>query len=360
MYITRYQILSIHVEEIVTAKKQKTAVSTDVMRKVADELPGEKGLVNNRTRRMRLRAAWMYFIEEMTQNDIAQQLGIGRVTVVRLLTDARERNEVKFSIQGGLQECIEVARELEKRLHIEEVIVVPMSNPEADATGPISTATGMFLNDIVTPGLRIGVGWGRTLLESLSYINEVAVPNMSVVSLLGGITKVKQFNPSEFAWRFSNLFQAECYLMTAPAIVNSPATKKALIESCGLGAVFERAQSLDAVLLSVGELHVDGTPYRNGFVPESIRSEMVSLGAVGETLFNYFDANGKHVKSALDGCVMAVPLKTITGVPKRIIASGGVRKAEALLGAIRLIRPTVLVTDEFAARRILELNKKLS
>lgn len=341
-------------------KKQKIAVSTEARDKVTHELPGEKGLVNNRTRRMRLRAAWMYFIEEMTQNDIAQQLGVGRVTVVRLLTDARERNEVKFSIQGGLQECIEVARELEKSLNIEEVIVVPMSNPEADATGPISTATGMYLNEIVTPGLRIGVGWGRTLLESLGYINEVAVPDMSVVSLLGGITKVKQFNPSEFAWRFSNLFQAECYLMTAPAIVDSPATKKALIEFCGLGAVFERAQSLDAVLLSVGDLDVAGTPYRNGFVPESVRSDMVNRGAVGETLFNYFDANGKPVKSAIDDCVMAVPLKTIADTPKRIIASGGLRKAEALLGAIRLIRPTVLVTDEFAARRILELNKKLS
>ena len=341
-------------------KKQKLSAGIEIEDKVVKEIPGGHSLVNSRTRRMRLRAAWMYYIEEMTQNDIAQQLGVGRVTVVRLLTDARERNEVKFSIQGGLQDCIEVARELENHFQIDEVIVVPMSNPEADATGPVSTATGLYLNEIVAPGLRIGVGWGRTLLESLRYINEVALPDMSVVSLLGGITKVKQFNPSEFAWRFSNLFQAECYLMTAPAIVDSPATRKALIDYCGLGEVFERAESLDAVLLSVGDLDVEGTPYRHGFVPESVRSAMVQQGAVGETLFNYFDAKGKPVKSSITGCVMAVPLKTIADTPKRIIASGGLRKAEALLGAIRLIRPTVLVTDELTARRILELEKKPS
>lgn len=341
-------------------KKQKLSAGIEIEDKVVKEMPGEHSLVNSRTRRMRLRAAWMYYIEEMTQNDIAQQLGVGRVTVVRLLTDARERNEVKFSIQGGLQDCIEVARELENHFQIDEAIVVPMSNPEADATGPVSTATGLYLNEIVAPGLRIGVGWGRTLLESLRYINEVALPDMSVVSLLGGITKVKQFNPSEFAWRFSNLFQAECYLMTAPAIVDSPATRKALIDYCGLGEVFERAESLDAVLLSVGDLDVEGTPYRHGFVPESVRSAMVQQGAVGETLFNYFDAKGKPVKSSITGCVMTVPLKTIADTPKRIIASGGLRKAEALLGAIRLIRPTVLVTDELTARRILELDKKPS
>jgi DNA-binding transcriptional regulator LsrR (DeoR family) len=342
----------------VATKKQKTTAIAEPSEKVTKDISEEKGLVNNRTRRMRLRAAWMYFIEEMTQNDIAQQLGVGRVTVVRLLTDARQRNEVKFSIQGGLGECIEVAREMEKRFQIDEVIVVPMSNPQADATGPISTATGMFLNEIATPGLRIGVGWGRTLLESLGYITEGAIPDMSVVSLLGGITKVKQFNPSEFAWRFSNLFQADCYLMTAPAIVDSPATKKALIDYCGLGEVFGRAQSLDAVLLSVGDLDVEGTPYRNGFVPESVRASMVAQGAVGETLFNYFDAEGTPLSSSITGCVMTVPLKTILDTPKRIIASGGLRKAEALLGAIRMVRPTVLVTDEFAARRILELAKQ--
>ena len=333
-------------------------MSSEKLDAFGNDMSDGKGLVNNRTRRMRLRAAWMYYIEEMTQNDIALQLGIGRVTVVRLLTDARERSEVKFSIQGGLQECIEVARELEKRFRIDEVIVVPMSSPEADATGSISTATGMFVNEIVKPGLRIGVGWGRTLLESLGYISEVAVPDMSVVSLLGGITKVKQFNPSEFAWRFSNLFQAECYLMTAPAIVDSPATRKALIDYCGLGEVFERAKNLDAVLISVGDLDVSGTSYRHGFVSEAVRSAMVAQGAVGETLFNYFDAKGKPVKSSISGCVMAVPLKTIEDTPLRIIASGGLRKAEALLGAIRLVRPTVLVTDEFAARRILKLDRK--
>jgi predicted DNA-binding protein (UPF0251 family) len=101
--------------QVVTTKKQKSVVSTEDTEKVVMETPAERSLGSSRTRRMRLRAAWMYFIEEMTQNDIAQQLGVGRVTVVRLLTDARERNEVKFSIQGGLQECIAVASELEKR-----------------------------------------------------------------------------------------------------------------------------------------------------------------------------------------------------------------------------------------------------
>jgi len=321
--------------------------------------PAERSGANNRTRRMRLRAAWMYFVEEMTQSDIALQLGIGRVTVVRLLTEARERNEVKFSIQGGLEDCVGLARQLERRFGLDEAIVVPVSSAEADATIAISAATGMYVSEMVQVGTKLGVGWGRTLWESLSYMNDAAVADVSVVSLLGGITKVKHFNPSEFAWRFSNLFQADCYLMTAPAIVDSAATRKALIDKCGLGEVFERAKDLDVALLSVGDLDTQGTPYRYGFVPDSLRTEMVAHGAVGEILFNYFDANGKVIKHPMNQCTMSVPLSTLAGAKNRIVASGGSKKATALLGALRLINPTVFITDEHAARRVLELDGQL-
>lgn len=299
----------------------------------------------------------MYHVEEMTQHEIAQRLGVGRVTVIRLLSDARERHEIKFSIQSTVPECVALERELEERFSLDEAVVVPLSSPEADATESISAATGLYLSDFVRPGMKIGVGWGRTLLESLRYIHEMAVADLSVVSLLGGITKVKRFNPSEFAWRFSSLFQAECYLMTAPAIVDAPATRRTLIERCGLGEVFERAKGLDAVLISVGNMDPSGTAYRDGFMSDELRRAMIKQGAVGEGLFHFFDASGKLVKHPIHDCVMAVPPSTIQQVPQRILSSGGLPKAAAMHAALRLFRPTVLITDESAASRILDIEK---
>ncbi|MEK1853704.1 MAG: sigma factor-like helix-turn-helix DNA-binding protein, partial [Phyllobacterium sp.] len=53
------------------------------------------GQPDTKISRMRMRAAWMYYIEQMTQNEIAEILGVGRVTIVRMLAEARARNEVK-------------------------------------------------------------------------------------------------------------------------------------------------------------------------------------------------------------------------------------------------------------------------
>ena len=298
----------------------------------------------------------MYFIEEMTQQDIAVRLGVGRVTVVRLLSDARDRHEIKFSIQSDLPECVSLERELEQRFHLTEAIVVPLTNPQADATKSIGASTGLYLSNFVRPGMKIGVGWGRTLIESLRYIHEIPLADMSVVSLLGGITRAKRFNPSEFAWRFSSLFQAECYLMPAPAIVDTPETRQSLIEQCGLGDGFEHAKTLDAVLISVGNLDPAGTAYRDGFVSDELRLSMIEHGAVGEMLFHYFDVQGRVIDHPIHDCVMAIPMSTLCQVPERIMVAGGDDKAIAMLGALRLLKPTVLITDEAAAAQILKLD----
>ena len=310
---------------------------------------------NHRNKRMRLRVAWMYFVEEMTQNEIAQHLEIGRATVIRLLADLRERNEIKFQIEHGIPECIVLERALEKAFGLHNAVVAPLSDPKADATIAVAAATGQYMSGMVRDGMRIGVGWGRTLHESLRFMSDVQVADLSVVSLLGGIAKVRRFNPSEFAWRFSSLFQAECYLMTAPAVVDSPRTRQTLIDHCGLGDVFENAKSLDAVLLSVGDVTSEGTPYRYAVLPEEMRLRFVEMGAVGDLLFHYFDRNGKLIEDPIQGRVMSVPVGTLKAVPQRIIASGGAQKVEALLGAFRLIAPTTLITDEHCARALVAL-----
>jgi DNA-binding transcriptional regulator LsrR (DeoR family) len=309
----------------------------------------------NPARRLRLRAAWMYFVEEMTQNEIALKLGVGRVTVVRLLAAARERNEVKITIGDRLAECVEAERLLESRFDVEEAIVVPLSARGADATGPVAAATGAYISSLVRANMRIGVGWGRTLVSSLAFMSERNVENLSVVSLLGGIMKARKFNPAEFAWRFASLFQADCYLMTAPLVVDSAATRQTLIERCGLGDIFELAKSLDAVVLGAAGMGADATAHLSKFISNADRASLVKAGAVGDVLFNFFDAGGKLVDHPINERVMSVPLDIIKKVPTRVLAAGGASKVPALAGALAMVKPTVLITDEYTARDLLKL-----
>ena len=69
-------------------------------------------------------------------------------------------------------------------------------------------------------------------------------------------------------------------------------------------------------------------------------------------LCNVFDREGKILDHPLNQRVMSVPLETVRAAPVRVLAAGGAHKLAAIAGAIKLLRPTTLVTDAATARRL--------
>jgi deoxyribonucleoside regulator len=178
--------------------------------------------------------------------------------------------------------------------------------------------------------------------------------NVEVVSLLGGVVQARRFNPSEFAWQFANTVGADCYLLTAPALVDSADTKRALIERCGLDTVLSRVEKMDMALLSVGAMSALSTSFRFGLISDEQRNALVKAGAVGDMLFNFFDKNGDLVKHEINEHVMSMPIEKLRKVPKRVLISGGSSKTDALLGGMKLVNANVLITNEEAAQALLD------
>ena len=306
-----------------------------------------------RIARNRMRIAWMYYVEGLTQNDIAERLGIGRVTVVRNLNEALKQREVKIWIDGDVSECMELERALKDAFGFKDAVVVPEPSDPVHINKSIGVAAGMFMTDALTDNMAIGVGWGDTLHESLSTFSPRDVSGVQVVSLLGGVVQARRFNPSEFAWQFANVIGADCYLLAAPAVVDSPETKTALIERCGLDEVLRRAEHLDIALLSVGDMRINSTALRFGFLSEDERASLIKAGAVGDLLYNFFGRDGHLVDHPVNTRVMSFPIDKLKDVPRRVIASGGLNKVDALLGAIPLVDCNVLITTEATAREML-------
>src|SRR5271157_5942094 len=242
-----------------------------------------------RSERLRQRAAWMYFVEEMTQSAIAEALGIGRVTVVRMLAEAKALGEVRIALTRGHAELGGLEAALCSANGFADAMVVPLSAPSADPTGPIGAALGDYVSSLLRNDMKIGLGWGRTLNRSLEYLRERSLRGLSVVSLVGGVTHFLHDNPAEFPSAFARSFDADCYLIPAPAVVDSAATKAALIERCGLGAVYGFANVLDAVVVSVGSLGNEATISRFELIGQADRQVLREFGGVGELLCNVYD-----------------------------------------------------------------------
>lgn len=327
------------------------------MRAKKEKAPEQQERTVGRIARNRMRIAWMYYVEGLTQSEIADSLGIGRVTVIRNINEAIKQHEVRIWLTGHVAECIELEKELKDAFNLEEAVVVPEPSLSSSTAKVIGAAAGMYVTDQLRDNSVVGVGWGQTLHESLQTLAQKQLNNVEVVSLLGGIVQAKRFNPAEFAWQFANIVDADCYLLTAPAIVDSPRTKQSLIEKCGLNDVIGKAAKMDMALLSVGNMQASATSFRMGYLSEDDRKSLIDKGAVGDMLCNYFDIKGQIVKHPINERVISVPIDSLQSAKKRVMVSGGMDKIDALLGGMKLIHCNVLVTNEAAAQELLRRAK---
>lgn len=306
---------------------------------------------------VRLRAAWLYYNQGLTQKDVAERLGISRSTVIRLLDEALKRAEVQIWISDSVNDCVELSVRLEKALGLDEAVVVPA--PVGQDAGSIAKAVGLalgqFLTEVVTDNATIGVGWGRTMTASLAGFRPPRRENCKVVSLLGGIVAVHQTNPIDYTWRLASQLGAECYMFLAPLLVDSVATKRALIEQCGLKTIYDLAEDLDLAIVSCGDIGPHSTSLSEGFISRQTLEELIAAGCVCDTMFNFLDAEGRSVDHPINERVMSVDLDTLKKAKHIVICSGGAHRALAIRATINRIGCNTLITDESAARELLRL-----
>ncbi|MBT9369193.1 sugar-binding transcriptional regulator [Rhizobium sp. CSW-27] len=306
---------------------------------------------------LRLRAAWLYYNQGLTQKDVAEKLGISRSTVIRMLDEAVKRAEVQIWISEGIDDCVDLAVKLEKAYRLDEAVVVP--SPEKPDAGSIARAVGLalgqFLTEVVADDMTIGVGWGRTMTASLAGFRPPRRQNCKVVSLLGGIVAVHQTNPIDYTWRLASQLGAECYMFLAPLLVDSVATKRALIEQCGLKTLYDLAENLDLAIVSCGDIGPHSTSLSEGFITRETLQELVRRGCVCDTMFNFLDAAGNTIDHPINERVMSIDLDTLKKAKHIVLSSGGAHRAEAIRATIRRIGCNTLITDEGAARELLRL-----
>ncbi|MCB1377946.1 MAG: sugar-binding transcriptional regulator [Alphaproteobacteria bacterium] len=299
------------------------------------------------------RAAWLYFVAGLTQAQIGKRLGINRTRVNRLLAEARDQGLVQIRIVGRLAGCVELEEALKRRFGLEDAVVVPTPPQQSLVPHAIASAAGAVLAARLKDGMAVGVGWGRTLRLSLQSVPRRPLRHLSVVSLLGGLTRGAAMNPHETASHLADLAGAQCYYVAAPALTDTRSTRDVLMAQAMLREVFEKGEKVDLAFISVGELTTNSTMSRVGLVTPQDVEELIAAGAVGDICAHWIDREGRLVDHPLNSRVVALSPDKLRDIPCVIVASGGTGKVAPLLGVLRGGMADVLITDELTAEGIL-------
>jgi DNA-binding transcriptional regulator LsrR (DeoR family) len=271
-----------------------------------------------------------------------------------MLAAARVDGTVQIRVLSKHSHCVSLERELERKFKIDRAIVVPMPQSPEMVPEIIGTVLGEYLTDILTADMTIGLGWGKTLSSCLPSIPQQQHSGVSVVSLLGGLTKVSKFNPSEFAWRLGDRLSAESYLIAAPVYAPDERTREALLTHPGIREVFRRSENLDVAIVSVGDMSPTSTFTSYGLLDKEEMMSLQRAGAIGDILCHFINSDGEIVDHDVNRRVVSVDPRSLRSARKIVLASGGWHKIEVFRAAMKLLLPHVILTDEQVAERLLD------
>ena len=307
------------------------------------------------------RAAWLYYIEEFTQSQIAEKLGVSRSTVIRLLQRAKESGLVSITL-GVSQETFKLERDLEKRFGLSTVRIVPEAEDSETQRRWLGQVAAGTLQEMARQDSILAVSWGRTLRAMADSLQgEVSVSGMKAVALIGGLhNAARGTNPYEVAELVGQFFNAPARALYAPVYVRNAETAAGLISDPGLSEALDMARRASLVVFSVGSLSEKATMLQLGYINATEKDFLVRQGAVGDIACRWINSDGKPVDLPPTIHPIGISLSDLRNIPERLLVAGGTSKTEAILAALLGGYATHLITDEGVANALLAKGRSIT
>ena len=308
---------------------------------------------------LKLKAVYYYYEKDYTQTEIAQMLNVSRITLGKLLKEAREEGMVKIDIvdQRNVKQLLELEARLRDRFGLADVKVVDcVENDKKEITRKIAMAAARYVEHILRPNTKVGIAWGHTLEMMVDFLNENRnVSGLEVVTLLGGAsTADSMIQPNILAQRLIQKYGGVGYIINAPYVCQSEELCKAIQKEPHIADALERSKHTDMTLIGIGECPDLDAGYDSNYrySAETTR-ELLENHAVGDICANFYDINGNPCRSSVCNKVVSIDLADLREHKKVIAAGGGPNKHQSVLGALRGGYIDVLITDKFTAEAVL-------
>lgn len=313
-----------------------------------------------------VRAAWLYHVGGLTQEEVARRLGVHRTRVVRLLSDARERGLVSITINHDAVRDLDVEDRIVRRYGLDFCIATPAMGFGQTAAEPnllaaqdliarraVGGAAANFVRGKLSTGkqITVGVSWGRTLEQMTLHLSGVENPKARFVSLMGSLTRNSASNPFEVVQALAARTGGEGHFLPVPFIADSEADRAVLMSQRTVAEALTLAGSADFYMISVGELSETAFLRKHGMLSTAELRSIRAKGAVADSLGKLFDASGSAIDHELSRRTLALDFETLRGRDV-VLAAGGAQKVKAIEALLRTGVVKALIVDGDTANEL--------
>jgi DNA-binding transcriptional regulator LsrR (DeoR family) len=322
-----------------------------------DEVPPDAPRNDERQLRKRdlaARAAWLYYVAGNTQDQIARKLNVSRQAAQRLVAAAVSEGLIKFRLDHPIAACVELAEALRARFGLDYVEVVPGDADQDGLVGLAGAAARQVETHLAAKSPTVlAFSTGRTLRATVGQVAPMERPQHTVVSLVGTMTRDGRASPYDVVMRLADRTGASCYPLPTPVVTDTAEQCQLLQGQRPYRMVRALAEQAKVAFLGIGTLDAKAPLLVDGFITRDELAQLTRAGAVGEIAGSAFDAEGRLIESALRARTTAIPIE----LPLQRLTlgvAGGRAKAEPIGAALRGRLLSALITDEGAAKAVLE------
>lgn len=300
----------------------------------------------------------LYYVQELTQAEVARRLGLSTTKVNRLLQQARRQGMVEVIIHAPFQHLFDLEARLKAIFDISDAVVIPQIGENLTAmVHTLGRAGANCLVERLRDGDVIGIGGGTAVHAVVQALNPPRPYDVEVVPVLGAVQGRVTTDVNYLAAQLAERLGGKAYQLHAPAFVDTHEQREMLLAMRPVREILHIARQATVALLGVGAVDYEASRLVQftALSAEDMKRIAEDYGGVGEIGAHVYDVRGRPCAEEYADRVVGLTLEELGQIPFCIGVAATTVKAMPLYGALRGGYLDALVTDETAAKGILDL-----
>src|ERR687893_1126978 len=263
-----------------------------------------------------------YYLDGRSKVEIAEEFGLSRFKVARLLDAARESGLVRIEIRHQGEIDVDLSARLQDRFGLQHAVVVDTPDDDADSLrGHLGRAAARLLAEVITPQDVLGLAWARAVSAMARALPPL--PGTPVVQLTGALSLPDGPDTSvDVVREVASASGGAAHVFYAPFTVPDAATARALRGQPEVARAFAQLPAVTRAVAGVGQW-APGLSVLHDAVPEDDRAELQRLGVCADVSGVFLSIDGEPVATDLSARMIGISAEEMRAIPEVIVIPYG-------------------------------------
>lgn len=308
--------------------------------------------------RLIVKIAQLYYEQDMTQAQIARELGIYRTTISRLLKRGREQGIVTIAINYDYNENLWLEQQLKQKFGLKEAVVASSDGLlEEEQLSAMGQHGALLVDRLLEPGDIIGFSWGRAVRSLVENLPQASQSRQVIcVPIIGGPSgKLEsRYHVNTLTYGAAARLKAESHLADFPALLDNPLIRNGIMQSQHFKTISSYWDSLDVALVGIGSPAIRDGANRHAFYGSEESDDLNARHVAGDICSRFYDINGGLVDTNMSEKTLSIEMAKLRQARYSIGIAMGEEKYSGILGALHGRYINCLVTNRETAELLLK------